>query len=77
MPLGHLGLGEKQCELEFSEHDVTAAPSPSARAKTLTPTRRSSFGGESRPMRDVALAIAEAEIEDDLPIVEVEEWQVL
>jgi hypothetical protein len=36
-----------------------------------------SFGGEPRPMRDVALAIAEAAIEDDLPIVEIEDWQVL
>ena len=35
------------------------------------------FAGEPRPMRDVAQAVAEAETEDDLPIVEVEEWQLL
>lgn len=35
------------------------------------------FGGESRPMRDVAQAVAEAHTENDLPIVEIEEWQLL
>ena len=35
------------------------------------------FGGESRPMREVAQAVAEAQAEDDLPVVEVEEWQLL
>ena len=35
------------------------------------------FAGEPRPMRDVALAVAESQTEDDLPVVEVEEWQLL
>ena len=54
-----------------------AAQSPSVLAENLDTGEEVSFGGEPRPMRDVALAIAEAEIEDDLPIVEVEEWQLL
>ena len=35
------------------------------------------FASEPRPMKDVAQAITEAGSEDDLPVVEVEDWQLL
>lgn len=35
-----------------------------------------SFAGDHRPMRDVGAAIAVAETEDELPVVDLDEWQV-
>jgi len=36
-----------------------------------------SFAGEPRELLDIALAVREADCSSDLPVAEVEEWQVL
>lgn len=35
------------------------------------------FAGDHRPLREIGEVIEQATDDDDLPVVEVEEWQVL
>lgn len=45
--------------------------------KNLDTGRLVKFAGDHRPMRDLGDAIAAAQSEDDLPVVDLAGWQVI